>query len=245
MNRTNEELARVASLNARIACQRRDWRTAETLASQAIDSDPELVDAYMARGLARRVRGDLAGAEDDYSAAIQRDPALAAAFKWRAGVRSSRAAYLRGEAAERCLLAAENDLRQAVLLNPGDEQTRLGLLEAALCAGRHKEAFACAAECWRDFHDPDCQVIAAWLGCLAALLRQPTSPPSRRRQWLCLLQKRQSVLPSLEWSAIEVSQLIARVAGDDSDYDPKILAEIRLVHGLFLSHFEGGRPALM
>ena len=126
MNRTDEELARVVSLNARIACQRRDWRTAETLASQAIEADPELVDAYMARGLARRVRGDLAGAEDDYSAAIQHDPALAAAFKWRAGVRSCRAAYLRGEAAERYLLAAESDFRQAVLLNPGDEQARLG-----------------------------------------------------------------------------------------------------------------------
>ncbi|MCM8595661.1 tetratricopeptide repeat protein [Accumulibacter sp.] len=245
MNRTDEELARVASLNARMACERRDWRTAETLASQAIDADPELVDAYMARGLARRVRGDLAGAEDDYSAAIQRDPALAAAFKWRAGVRSSRAAYLHGEAAERHLLAAERDFRQAVLLDPGDEQARLGLLEAALCAGRYKEAFASAAECWREFRTPGCQVIAAWLGCLAALLRQPPPPPSRHRQWFGLLQKRQSVLPSLEWSVIEVSQLIARVAGEDSDYDPKTLAEIRLVHDLFLSHFEGGRPVLM
>lgn len=218
-----------------------DWSNAERFATIAVEGAPALVPAYLVRALARRVQGNLEGAICDYEKAIELDPQCELAWEFRGACRSTLAARLPREKARALQARAEQDFRQAVLLDPTNEQAALSMVEAAICAERYREAFGHAGECWRTVSGLSQRVICAWLGCIAGLLAR--RPPQTWQQYTEILRRRETTLSQTAWCTAEINGVIARLF-ESKAYDADTLAEIEAVHNLFLGHFEQGGPVL-
>lgn len=221
-----------------------DWPSVERLASTAIERDDELADAYMRRALARRILNVLQGPEGaiaDYDRCIDIDPLNACAWEFRGGCRSTLAGRLPREHRIVMQALAEQDYRQAAQLDPANEQVGLSMIEAAICAGRYREAFGYAGEAWSTVRSPCRRVVGAWLGCIAGILaKRPRRIWDKYHQ---ALQARQAELGALAWSVTEISAALELLQGEGT-CPPEALAELQDVHELFLSHFEEGGPIL-
>ncbi len=232
-------------LQAYRAQWRSDWIGAAAAASAALEADPRLVPAYLVRGLARRVTGDLDGAISDYSAVVadDLDPGCASAWEFRGASRTSLAINMPdGAARDAMLAAAEQDYRQAIRLDPQNDQPRLSMVETALITDRSTAALAHAGEAWGSLGSAKGRLIAAWLGSLAALAAgRPARAWAAYRRTLRLRDVR---LERLSWCVIEVNGWLGRREKSMAACSDPVLREMLAVHELFLSHFEEGGPLL-
>lgn len=233
--------ARAALWQAKMCECSGDWSGAENFATIALEADPTLVGAYCQRALARRILGNLGGAIADYDQVLVHDPQYAPGLHFRGACRSTLAARLPREEARTLQAEAERDFRRAVRLEPSNEQAALSMVEAAICAERYREAFGYAGECWRNLRQGSNRVICAWLGCIAAILaRRP------RKTWQCyieLLQRREVMLPRMAWCITEINGVIACLY-EIRTCDASTLAEIEVVHNIFVGHFGEMGPLL-
>jgi tetratricopeptide (TPR) repeat protein len=223
---------------------RGDWAGAAELATLAIQHDDQLTGAYMHRALARRVMGKLSGPDGaiaDYDRCIDIDPLIACAWELRGGCRSTLAGRLPREQRIALQTLAEQDYRQAALLEPTNERVALALIEAAICAGRYREAFGYAGEAWSHVRGPSQRVVAAWLGCIAGVLANRPRPTWDRYHQA--LQVRQAELGALTWCVAEINAALELLQAEGGCAQ-ETLATLQGVQDLFLSHFEDGGPML-
>ena len=111
------------------------WQNSETLWNDTIQKYPEAVPAYSGRGLVKVSRGDLAGAEADYSRAIALNPRYRDAYINRA------IAYFKMHEYEKSVA----DRRRATQLepnNPGNYKEFGSIGEAFQQLGRNDSAYA-------------------------------------------------------------------------------------------------------
>ena len=228
---------------ARVCEWRGDFAEAQRLATEALERDGNFVEALLVRAVSRRVVGALEGAHGaiaDYTRCIEIDPDCDCAFRFRAACLTELASR-RGTAEMRSSLhQAEEDLAQAVRLDPANEQAMLSLIETAILGERYREAFGHAGEAWSAVRDPGNRVIGAWLGCIAGILAG--RPRRTWERYLDELQARHATLGPLSWCVAEINGVLARVEAEGR-YDAGALADLASVHELFLGHFEE-RPVL-
>lgn len=220
-----------------------DYRRARELAGEAIQANPQLVEAYERRAFYARVDGDLDAAIDDYDRAIEIDPQNAEAWKFRGACKFQKASLLDDEAESGRLLGeAHPDYQKASQLKPDDEQAGLALLELETCINKYREAVGTAGVWWRRIQQPSNKGICAWLGAIAFILAG--RPDQKWAHFREFLERDDWRISDTEWSLVEINALLQRLAADPSITSEQ-LEKVRIVHRSFLSHFGKGGPRIV
>lgn len=227
---------------ARLLLRHQDWPRARACAAEAIRLNPALPDGYMIRAFAARVMGDLEGAIGDYTHAIELDPQRGEAWMFRGACKAQLASAARDPVRARELLsAAHPDYQRASELTPDDEQAGLALLELEICLGRYREAVATTGLWWRRMQHASYKLICAWLGAIAFILAG--RPEAKWLHFREFLEADRTRLSGTEWSVVEISRALERLASD-ADCDREKLSRVREIHALFLQRFPAGGPVI-
>jgi tetratricopeptide (TPR) repeat protein len=115
--------ARELAQQAKGFCEAQDWDRANACATQAIEADPNYVEAYMIRAVATRVMGNLDAAISDYTEVIDLDPNHSEALMFRGACKAQKASGVEDCAqARKQVSEAHPDYRRAAELMPDNEQ---------------------------------------------------------------------------------------------------------------------------
>jgi tetratricopeptide (TPR) repeat protein len=236
---------------ARLFAQHHDWRRARQAASQALELNPALVDAYLIRGFCGRKLGDFHEALAEYTRAIELDSQQGRAWLDRGAVKVLIAYSIDDPQqaaagppyrkycpeAVQWLLEAHVDYDKGARLDPDDDSAGLSLLELEIILDRHKEAVARAAEWWNRVQEPGKRMACAWLGAVAFILAG-----KKERHWAQFREhlERNSTPPA--WEPEQIDGYLARVQ-KERKCPSASLADTQRVHALFLSRYRSPKEA--
>jgi tetratricopeptide (TPR) repeat protein len=227
---------------ARLSLRYQSWERARASASDAIQANPALVEAYMIRAIASRVLDELDAAIADYTRVVELDPQRGEAWLFRGACKTQKASEVRDPARACELLAlAHPDYQRAAELKPDDEQVGLALLELEICIGKYREAVATTGLWWNRIDPANYKLICAWLGAIAFILAG--RPEAKWAHFRHLLEQDEPRLGVTDWSVVEISRTLERLASDPG-CDRDSLAQARAMHELFLRHFPERGPAI-
>ncbi len=213
-----------------------EWTRARACASAAIEADPALSDAYLARAHAVRLLGDVESAIADLTRAVALAPQKAAAWRGLGACRAQQAsATTDRKRALELLDCAHEAYTRAAHLDPRDEWAGLDLLELQICLGRYREAVATTGAWWPRIQECHNKLICAWLGGVAlALAGKPEQKWAHFREYV---QSSSDVITPDHWMIEEIdchlnaAETLTRVS-------PKSLAGALELHRAFLKHYE-------
>jgi len=220
--------------------QARDYKKAKACASEAIQINPSLVDAFAVRALACRVLGELDMAIADYTKVIEIDPNNSQAWMFRGACKTQKASNLEGLEKTTLINEAHPDYQRAAELRPDDELAGLALLELEICIGKYREAVGTAGVWWNRVRTPANKVICAWLGVIAMILA--VHPERKWAHLKAFLEQDRTRLGPTDWCVTEIEGCLKSVQGNPSQ--AALLDTIRPIHASFIKRFSGGGPAL-
>ncbi|MCX6898412.1 MAG: tetratricopeptide repeat protein [Verrucomicrobia bacterium] len=223
-------------------CRRQNWSSANACATEIIQINPSLTDAYMCRAFAVRAMGSLDAAISDYSRVIEMDPQNGNAWMFRGACKMQKASGIQDRpAAINLMNDAHPDYQRAAELKPEDEQAGLALLELEICIGKYREAIGTTGVWWNRIESPEFKAVCAWLGAIALILAgRPETKWIHFRQFL---EESSAQLEPSAWSVAEISGVINSLT-QNKNFDQERLLKIQSIHTLFLKHFVKGGPIL-
>lgn len=218
-----------------------DWSRAKTLATEAVEANPSLIDAMMIRALCCRCLGTPNDAIADYTRVIRLDPENGDALMFRGACKTQIAADMDNPEARMNLLNdAYPDYRRAAELMPGNELAGLALLELEICIGKYREAVGTTGEWWNRVQYPPYKVVCAWLGAIALILAG--RPESRWSHFVEFLEQERARLGPTDWCVTEIDRCLGLL--EDNGIATDVISRLLAIHKLFLGHFVDGGPAM-
>jgi tetratricopeptide (TPR) repeat protein len=219
--------------------QAQDWPRAKACATQAIEANPNLTEAYLIRAIANRCLADLDSSIADYTRVIELDEHNGLAWMFRGACKAQKASCADDRSRSVELLAqAHPDYQRAAELKPDDEQAGLALLELEICIGKYREAVGTTGEWWGRIQQPNNKLVCAWLGAIAMILAgRPVQKWSHLQEFV---RNDRTILGPTDWCVVEIERCLAFL---QVKHCPQ-LAEVKAIHDLFLGHFGQSGPAI-
>jgi len=229
---------------AHIYSDAHDYKRAKACATEAIQANPKLIDAYMVRALAYRMTSDLDHAIEDYSKVIDQDSENNLAWMFRGACKCQKASALKGQKKETLMSEAHPDYKRASELRPDDELAGLALLELEIIIDKYLEAIGTGGIWWNRIQGGGNKIICAWLAALANIF---AGRPARRwNHYKEFLENDKTQLRTNDWCVAEIDSYIKDYNNKHRNDENKleVIENIKNIHNLFLSHFTDEKPLL-
>lgn len=225
---------------AKAFSEARQWERARDCASQAIDANPALLEAYAVRALAHRVIGSPELAVADYDRILDLAPENAEAWMFRGACKTQQAASAQQPLKDELMRDAHGDYKRAAELQPTNELAWLARLEFEICMGDYRSAIGTTGKCWKTVGEGPNKVVCAWLGAIAMILGG--RPESRWSHFLEFVERDQTRLSTTLWSVAEIEGHLRMLP--NSGCEQAKLDRLNIVHKVFLKHFGTGGPGI-